>query len=201
MAAGLDILRTETNGLRDIKTAFPTSVASWASNEFQFDGNRYRVTKRVSQTTGAKIPSDLTGYETHAPFVQYGAKDSSILSEARTWIWHHWKVQKPFYVTVVVQNEMETKQSIICILVMIPIIRGFWCKFTRVIGKEIRNLGSAIESLTTTYGSSLTFRGSILPSMRICSRRSSPIKVMWILLYIGSVFVTIAASGSPRCKA
>lgn len=51
------------------------------------------------------MPPDLTGYETHAPFVQQtpGA-GASALAEARTWIWHHWKDGKPFYVTVVTQN-------------------------------------------------------------------------------------------------
>lgn len=105
MAADLQILKTETNGLRDVRASFSTSVGSWASNRFQFDGRRYQVTKRIAQTTGAKIPDNLTGYETHAPFEQHGADDSSTLAEARTWIWQHWKDHKHFYVAVVAWHD------------------------------------------------------------------------------------------------
>ena len=105
IAADLEVLKTKTNGLRDIEVAAPIGIAYWGSNEFQFDGHRYRLTKRISQTTGVKIPTDLTGYETHAPFVQHAADDSSTLAEARTWIWQHWKDHKLFCMTVVTQND------------------------------------------------------------------------------------------------
>lgn len=104
-AASLDILKAKTDGLRDIKAGFLENVASSGSQEFQFDGHHYQVTERTSRTTGAKVPTDLTGYETHAPFAQQRADDSSTLAEARAWIWQHWKNHKRFYVTVVVQNE------------------------------------------------------------------------------------------------
>jgi hypothetical protein len=105
VAADLDILKTRTNGLRDIETSVQTSVGSWASNIFQFDGQRYQVNKQIEQTTGAKVPTNLTGYETHPPFVQHAPDDSSTLADARTWIWQHWKSRKRFYVTVEAQND------------------------------------------------------------------------------------------------
>lgn len=105
MASSLDIMNTKTDGLRDVEASFPTSVGSWGSNGFHFDGRQYQVTKRISETTGAKIPSDLTDYETHAPFKQHALDDSSTLAEARTWIWRRWKERKRFYVTVIMQNE------------------------------------------------------------------------------------------------
>lgn len=105
IAAALDILETKTDGLQDIETYFPGSIAYAGSQEFRFDGQRYQVTKRTSQTIGAKVPRDLAGYETHAPFVQPADDDTAaVLAQARTWIWHHWKDGKPFYVTVVTQN-------------------------------------------------------------------------------------------------
>jgi len=111
IAAGLDILETKTDGLQDIETWFPGSAAYWGSQDLRFDGHRYQVTKRTSQTTGVKIPTDLTGYETHAPFVQHAADDSSTLAEARTWIWQHWKDHKLFCVTVVTQNDDDNRAT------------------------------------------------------------------------------------------
>jgi len=105
LAADLAILKTETNGFRGIEASASTSVGSWASNIFQFDGQRYQVNKQIEQTTGAKVPTNLTGYETHPPFVQHAPDDSSTLADARTWIWQHWKSRKRFYVTVEAQND------------------------------------------------------------------------------------------------
>ena len=106
IAAGLDILETKTDGLRDIETWSPGGAAYSGSQELQFDGQRYQVTKRTSQTTGARVPTDLTGYETHAPFVQQTAGvGASALAEARTWIWQRWSEQTNFYVTVVTQDD------------------------------------------------------------------------------------------------
>jgi hypothetical protein len=111
IAAGLDILNTKTNGFRDIEAGSSTSVGSWASYGFQFDGRYYQLTKRISQTTGAKIPADLTGYETHAPFVQHTADDSSTLAQARTWIWRHWKDRRRFYLTVATRDNDDNQAT------------------------------------------------------------------------------------------
>jgi hypothetical protein len=105
IAAGLEFSAEKTNGLRNIETFIPGGAAYVGSDEFQFDGRRYQATRRTSQRTGTKVPTDLKGYETHASFVQQTASDTLTLADARTWIWQHWKARKPFYVTVVEQDD------------------------------------------------------------------------------------------------
>lgn len=105
-AAGLDVLNTRTDDLRDIEISFPGGAAYWGSERFQFDGQSYHVTERTSQTAEIRIPTDLAKYDTHSPFVQQKDDDTSpALAEARTWIWRHWKTHKRFYVTVVAQDD------------------------------------------------------------------------------------------------
>jgi hypothetical protein len=104
-AADLDVLTTKTSGLRDIEIAFLGGVA-WGSEGLKFDGHRYQLTTRTWQTAGAKVPSDLKGYETHAPFAQPADDDTGqVLAQAREWIWEQWKAHKRFYVTASAQDD------------------------------------------------------------------------------------------------
>lgn len=110
--SNLEFLDTRTNGLRDIKMGEPVGVAYWATQEFQFDGHIYRIAKRENGSIDAETPRDLSGYETHAPFVQQNDDHTSpVLAEARTWIWQRWKSHKRFYVAVVKQNDDGTQAT------------------------------------------------------------------------------------------
>lgn len=102
----LEVLKTKTNGAFDIKASALTGVAYWGSLGYEFDGRAYQLARRESGTIGAKIPTDLSGYETHAPFVEPPDDATSpVLAEARTWIWEHWKAHKRFYATVSAKDD------------------------------------------------------------------------------------------------
>jgi hypothetical protein len=108
----LKLLKTRTNGLRDIKASALVGVAHWGSLEFQFDGHNYRLAKRAGGSIGAKVPRDLADYATHAPFVQPADNDAGqVLAQARTWIWEQWKAHKRFYVTVSAQDDDGNQET------------------------------------------------------------------------------------------
>lgn len=108
----LEVLKTRTNGISDIKASALTGVAYWGSLDYEFDGRVYQLAKRESGSTGAETPRSLTGYETHAPFVQRQDDDtSSVLAAARTWIWEEWKSHKRFYVTVSGQDDDGNQET------------------------------------------------------------------------------------------
>ncbi len=69
MAHDLKVLRTRTNGLRDIRLAAAVG-GYYAALDYRFNGHSYEIAGRSSELTGAEIPHDLSGYETAKPFLQ-----------------------------------------------------------------------------------------------------------------------------------
>ena len=66
MAHDLKVLRTRTNGLRDIRLAAAVG-GYYAALDYRFNGHSYEIAGRSSELTGAEIPHDLSGYETAKP--------------------------------------------------------------------------------------------------------------------------------------
>jgi len=99
-AHDLEVLRTRTNGLPDIKIAAATPVRYFES-QFKFDGHSYQAVKRTSQPIGEEIPRKLSDFETREPLVQgVGQNPDPILCEARAWLWRQWWLEKASYLRV-----------------------------------------------------------------------------------------------------
>jgi len=70
-----------------------------------FDGKSYQIARRISELVGAKVPGDLTAYETRGPLVQLpGQTAESVRAQARAWIWQKWWTQKS-YLTIKARDE------------------------------------------------------------------------------------------------
>jgi hypothetical protein len=110
-AHNLEVLKTETNGLPDVKIAAATAV-SYFENQFTFDGHNYQEIKRTSQPIGEEVPDNLAGFETRKPLVQgSGRNPDSILCEARSWLWRQWWLEKPSYLTVTLYSKEGDKTT------------------------------------------------------------------------------------------
>lgn len=87
---GLNVLSTRTRGFRDIRVG--AAVGGYVDAiEYKFDGTSYQVSKRTSELFGAKLPSELSGYETRKSLIQLaGQSRESVCAQARAWIWQMW---------------------------------------------------------------------------------------------------------------
>jgi hypothetical protein len=104
-AHDLEVLKTKTNGLPDVKIAAATAVLYFES-EYTFDGHSYQVVKRASQPIGEEIPRNLSDLETRKPLVQgVGQNPDPILCEARAWLWRQWWLEKPSYLRAVLHSK------------------------------------------------------------------------------------------------
>jgi hypothetical protein len=104
-AHDLQILKTRTNGLRDIEISALTAVR-YFQTRFKFDGHSYQVVKRTSQPIGDEIPRDLSNFETRKPLVQgVGQNPEPILVEARAWLWRQWWLEKLSYLKVTLHSK------------------------------------------------------------------------------------------------
>lgn len=103
-AHDLDILKTKTNGLPDIRVLSATAVR-WFEDLFSFDGHNYQELKTTSQPIGEEIPRNLSGFETRKPLVQGTEQDpEAILCEARAWLWRRWWLEQPSYLSVTLHS-------------------------------------------------------------------------------------------------
>jgi len=93
---GMNVLSTRTRGLRDITIG--AAVGGYDDEiEYKFDGKSYQIVRRISELVGAKVPGDLTGYETRERLVQLpGQARESVCAQARAWIWQKWRTQKSY---------------------------------------------------------------------------------------------------------
>jgi len=87
---GLNVLSTKTRDFRDISVG--AMVGGYGSEiEYKFDGKSYQIARRRSELAGAKLPSNLSGYETREPLIQLpGQSAESVRTQARAWIWEKW---------------------------------------------------------------------------------------------------------------
>jgi len=100
---GMNVLATRTGGFRDIQVG--AAVGGYVDGMgYQFDGNLYQISRRTSELVGAKVPDDLTGYESKSLFQLPGQSRESICSQAREWIWEMWW-QKRSYLTVEMHDD------------------------------------------------------------------------------------------------
>jgi hypothetical protein len=110
-AHNLEVLKAKTGGLPDVKVAAATA-ATYFANIYKFDGHQYRLVRRTSEPIGEEIPKDLSGFETRSPLVQgIGQSPDSILSEARSWLWRRWWLEKRSYLTVVCRSKEGDKTT------------------------------------------------------------------------------------------
>jgi len=99
-AHDLAVLKTSTNGLRDIEISALTAVR-YFQTRYKFEGHSYQVAKRTSQPIGEETPRDLSKFETRAPLVQgVGLNPETIVKEARAWLWQQWWHEKPSYLKI-----------------------------------------------------------------------------------------------------
>jgi len=104
---GMNVLSTRTNGLRDISVG--AEVGGYGDGiEYKFDGKSYKVARRTSELAGAKVPDDLSGYETRNPMVQSPWQSrESVCAQARAWIWQKWWTQKSYLTIKTRDDEAE----------------------------------------------------------------------------------------------
>ncbi|MGH9774745.1 MAG: hypothetical protein ACRD50_07335 [Candidatus Acidiferrales bacterium] len=110
-AHDLMLLKTKTNELRDIRTAF-SSLLYNSTAEFRFTGNVYQVAKRTLQPNGYKAHRDMSQYEFRKTLVQLTGQDPTpILAEARAWLWQHWQAHKRSYLRVSTHDDDGERQD------------------------------------------------------------------------------------------
>jgi hypothetical protein len=108
----LKVLKTKTNGLPDIKTAAATAVR-YFENQYKFDGHTYQLARRASQPIEEELPNDLSAFKRRKVLEQrIWQSPEPVLSEARSWLWRQWWLEKPSYLTVTLHSKEGDKTTI-----------------------------------------------------------------------------------------
>lgn len=108
---GMSVLSTRTSGFRDIRVGAAVG-GYYDAIDYKFDGKLYQIARRTSELIGAKVPGDLSGYETRKPMVQLpGQSRESVCAQARAWIWQKWWTQKSYLKIKTRDDEAEEKTT------------------------------------------------------------------------------------------
>ena len=108
---GMSVLKTRTNGLRDIKVG--AAVGGYEDSiDYKFDGESYKIAGRTSNLIGAELPHSLSAFRTRKILLQLPAQTSeAVRGQARAWIWHQWQEHKTSYLTVKIHDETSEETS------------------------------------------------------------------------------------------
>jgi hypothetical protein len=109
-AQGLDLLKSRTNGLRDISMTIVNLHGEYSA-QYGFDGNTYKIAKRKWQPT-EEVHLGPTGDTTRKSITQMSGQNSDFVrAEAREWLWKQWQLRKPSFLEFSTKDDDGESQS------------------------------------------------------------------------------------------
>lgn len=112
-AHDLEILPGRSKGLCNLLTAVVTLRYN-STDEYRFDGKRYKVARRTLQPNGLEVTIDPQKFTNRKLFIQGHGQDSeTVRAEARAWTWQQWQARRPCYVQIATKEEDGESDSVI----------------------------------------------------------------------------------------